>query len=1154
MFRRTFHVFVLVAFLVGLLTVTPASPAAASTEQRGASPDGFINPDGTLNTKENFSGSFDLAGWNVQMDPQRGPVFNKVEPSRNVNTPLASTGQWANVGGWSGPIVKAVSAIAVIGTDVYVGGQFTDAGSIPEADYVARWDGTNWYALGSNGAGNGSLNNTVNTLAVNGSELYVGGHFTNVNNGGTSLGAADYIAKWNGTNWSALGSNGAGNASLSAQVSTIAISGSDIYAGGFFTDVNNNGSVIAEADYIAKFDGSNWSALGNNGAGNGALNSQCWTIVADGLGSIYAGGAFSNAAGIPEADSIAKWNGSAWSALSGNGASNGSLIGTVYALAFNGTDLFVGGGFSNINNNGTVIAEADAIAKWDGTNWSALGSNGAGNGSITQNVYALAVSGTDLYVGGGFGNVNNNGTVLGAGDSLVKWDGTNWSALGSNGSGSGVFTNNVAALAVVGGSVYAGGSFTDPVNSGSTLPLADFIARFDGTNWSALGSATNGSIPAPVSALATGSSSVYAGGNYFDASNSGVNVAAIDNIGDWNGTNWSAVGSGAINSSVNTVFVNGTDVYVGGNFTNAAGLPEADYIAKWNGASWSALGSNGAGNGSLNSSPSGILVDGSNVYLAGSFTNVNNGGTPLAAADYVAKWDGTNWSALGSNGSGDGSLNNSAWALAMIGSDLYVGGFFTNVNNGGTVLTAADYVAKWDGTNWSALGSNGIGNGSINGTVYALKANGTDLYVGGGFSDVNDGGSALNTADDIAKWNTLTSTWSALGDNGAGNGAINNNLFAIAIHGTDVYVGGDFTNAGGVAEADYVAKWNGTTWSALGSNGAGNGSLNGRVSALTIWNSDLYVGGQFTNVNNNGSTLHQADFIAAFGINTPPTNISLSSAAVAENQSAGTTVGALTTTDVNPDSFTYSIACAVPGADDASFQISGSNLQTAASFDYETKNSYSVCVRTDDGNGGIFDKTLAVTVTDVAEIVTVTYKSDGANDGWILESTETSGVGGTMNSSTTTFNLGDNNLRKQYRAILSFDTSSLPDNAIITKVTLKIKKQGLSGTDPFTILGGLTVDMRKPSFGALALGLTDFQSAAGRTAVSTFGTTPVLNWYSAVLNVTGKNYVNKAGVTQFRLRFATDDNNNAVADFMRFFSGNAASGVRPQLIVEYKLP
>jgi hypothetical protein len=187
-------------------------------------------------------------------------------------------------------------------------------------------------------------------------------------------------------------------------------------------------------------------------------------------------------------------------------------------------------------------------------------------------------------------------------------------------------------------------------------------------------------------------------------------------------------------------------------------------------------------------------------------------------------------------------------------------------------------------------------------------------------------------------------------------------------------------------------------------------------------------------------------------------------------------------------------------------------------------------------------------------VTPVTLKSISANDGWILESTETSVAGGTLNASATTFNLGDNAQDKQYRAILHFDTSSLPDNAVITRVTLKIKKQGLVGTDPFTILGGLKVDMRKPSFGAAPLAPGDFQATAGRSAAATFGAAPVNNWYSAVLTGHGRNYINKTGATQFRLYFATDDNNDNGADYMKFFSGNASVTTRPQLIIEYYVP
>jgi hypothetical protein len=196
------------------------------------------------------------------------------------------------------------------------------------------------------------------------------------------------------------------------------------------------------------------------------------------------------------------------------------------------------------------------------------------------------------------------------------------------------------------------------------------------------------------------------------------------------------------------------------------------------------------------------------------------------------------------------------------------------------------------------------------------------------------------------------------------------------------------------------------------------------------------------------------------------------------------------------------------------------------------------------------DYTAAVT------IYTATYRSVGTYDGHILESGENTNAGGTLDSTTTTFRLGDEAGNKQYRAILSFNTTALPDTAVITKVTLKIRKQAPVGTDPFTILSVLRVDIRKPYFGtSLALLVSDFQAAANRSNVGTFNSTPVNNWYSAVLLNTAHPFINKTGTTQFRLRFLTDDNNDNAADYMKFFSGNyATASARPTLIITYYIP
>jgi len=186
---------------------------------------------------------------------------------------------------------------------------------------------------------------------------------------------------------------------------------------------------------------------------------------------------------------------------------------------------------------------------------------------------------------------------------------------------------------------------------------------------------------------------------------------------------------------------------------------------------------------------------------------------------------------------------------------------------------------------------------------------------------------------------------------------------------------------------------------------------------------------------------------------------------------------------------------------------------------------------------------------------TMTFMSSGTYDGWVLESTETSGAGGTMNSTATTFQLGDDAANRQYRTLLSFNTAGLPDGAIISSVLLEIKQSGAPvGSNPFNVLNNLLADIRMSKFGsAVSLQPGDFSTAAAATKVGTFGKTPVSGWYKAILNSAGRNNINRTGLTQLRLRFAMDDNNDLGADFMKFLSGNAASN-KPVLIITYTLP
>ena len=191
----------------------------------------------------------------------------------------------------------------------------------------------------------------------------------------------------------------------------------------------------------------------------------------------------------------------------------------------------------------------------------------------------------------------------------------------------------------------------------------------------------------------------------------------------------------------------------------------------------------------------------------------------------------------------------------------------------------------------------------------------------------------------------------------------------------------------------------------------------------------------------------------------------------------------------------------------------------------------------------------------------VSFTSLATQDGWVLESTETSGHGATIKAAGQTFKLGDLGSRQQYRAILSFSIGDLPDNVVIVSAALALRRQSVNppGTNPFNILQGLLIDVRNGFFGTRAgLQPADFR-AAGDTTVGPFKPRPEGALYTISLPSSAYPYINTSpagdGLTQLRLRFKLDDNNDATANLISFFSGNyPASDYWPTLVVMYYLP
>ena len=198
-----------------------------------------------------------------------------------------------------------------------------------------------------------------------------------------------------------------------------------------------------------------------------------------------------------------------------------------------------------------------------------------------------------------------------------------------------------------------------------------------------------------------------------------------------------------------------------------------------------------------------------------------------------------------------------------------------------------------------------------------------------------------------------------------------------------------------------------------------------------------------------------------------------------------------------------------------------------------------------------------MTVTVTANTIESTFVSVAAEDGWVRESGEDSGVGGKVNSGNTgskSLRAGDDRKDRQYKFIVSFDTSSIPDGATILSARLRLTRGGDTGTNPFATHGALQVDINNGSFGGgAALQNGDFEAAASGLGAAVIddaggsGTVYTVSLDGALA------HINDAGRTQLRMYFALDDNDDRGNDYGGFYSANNSDDSRhPKLIVTYQ--
>ncbi len=601
---------------------------------------------------------------------------------------------WSSLGTGVGVNGGSVKTLAVLPNgDLIAGGSFADAGGVSVKN-IARWTGTSWLAMstGVDSCGIGCTTEVAALAVLSNGQLVVGGNFSFA--GGV---AASRIARWNPASgaWSALGTGMVNpDGSIPSVLSLAALPNGHVIAGGTF--VNAGGQVV---NRIARWNGSGWSPLG---LGIGFSGQPVRAIAVLPNGDIVAGGAFSVAGGVA-VNSVAAWNGSGWSALASG------LGGEVYSLLANSNgELTAGGVFGAdagsslsfgiacwngavwqplstglngevsallVKRDGQVVvagkfqnagaSKAPGIALWNGVTWSRLG---AGQTFGTFRALAELPNG-DIVVAGSTSLVG--GVAV---NNIARWDGTAWAPLGAGVPGPGLARAlaPVEALCVLpNGNLVAGGR--------------RYLGLWNGSSWSPLGGGiqTSGSDYDGVSALALDANGgLIAAGRF----NTAGTVPNTENIARWNGSTWSALGTGVKPGRVEAISLlpNG-DLVVGGSFSlGLVGGSFAYSVARWNGASWAAMGAGISGFGNTVSSLA-VLPNG-NVVAGGGF-RVDAG----APGNSVAMWNGDDWLPLGSGVDGNPYFAFNVEALALLpGGDLAAGGVFQTA---GGVL--APFLARW---------------------------------------------------------------------------------------------------------------------------------------------------------------------------------------------------------------------------------------------------------------------------------------------------------------------------------------------------------------------------------------------------------------------------------------------------------------------------
>jgi|GEM_PF-2481371 len=711
------------------LTVTDSQGSTATAEIKliDLTVNGSVN---AMVTNPNGSGGTDLflGGNFTSTYPQFAPQIAKLELSTG-NLDVGFSGE-----GFNGT-VNAIVASAD-GEFFYVGGAFTSYRGQP-ANYLAKVDRRG--NLDTTFTQSTGMNGEVNALLINGPFLYVGGWFTSYR-GST----ANYLAKIDLTS-GLLDTTFTQPTGLDNFVSALASDGSSLYVGGFFTSYRSS-----TANYLAKMDltSGNLDTTFTQATG---LDTNVSALAISGT-SLYVGGYFTSYRGS-SAQRLAKLN-----LTSGNLDSTFTQVtgfnGSVNALAIDSTSLYIGGSFNTYRGS-----SANALAKVNLTT-GLLDTTFTQSTGMNSYVSTLAINGTSIYAGGDFTTYRGSSA-----QRLAKLDLSSGN-LDTTFTGTTGMNSNVAALTISGSYLYVGGIFRNYRGT-----AAERLAKFDLTSGLLDTTFTQSvGLNNSVNALAINGTSLYLGG-WFSSYRGATaqRLAKIDiSTGNLDTTFTQTTG---MNSLVSALVVNGTSLYVGGDFTSYRGST-ANYLAKINLISGN-LDTTFTQATGMDSYVTTLAINGTSIYAGGAFTTYRGG-----TANYLAKLNLTSGN-LDTTFTQATGPNSAVFSMAINGSSLYAGGLFTSYRG-----SSANYLAKIDLSSGN-LDTTFTQASGMDSDVLALAINGTSIYVGGMFTNYRG-----TTAQNLAKIDLSSGLLDTTFTQSTG---MNGGVYDIKVVGSALYLGGEFS-------------------------------------------------------------------------------------------------------------------------------------------------------------------------------------------------------------------------------------------------------------------------------------------------------------------------------------------------------------------------